>query len=44
MNYKIEKYKNCERFNEQYQEIYNFLLRAEKLEFNEHFHWGTSSG
>lgn len=40
MNYKIEKYKNCERFNEQYQDIYNFLLDAEKLACNEHFHWG----
>lgn len=40
MNYIIEKYKNCERFNEQYQDIYNFLLNAEKLEYNEHFHWG----
>lgn len=40
MNYKIEKYKNCERFNEQYQDIYNFLLGAEKLACNEHFHWG----
>lgn len=40
MNYRIEKYKNCERFNEQYQEIYNFLLKAEKMNYNEHFHWG----
>lgn len=40
MSYRIEKYKNCERFNEQYQEIYTFLLDAEKLEYNEHFHWG----
>ena len=39
-NYKIEKYKNCERFNEQYQDIYRFLLKAEKLAYNEHFHWG----
>lgn len=40
MKYKIEKYKNCERFNEQYQEIHEFLLEAEKLKYNEHFHWG----
>lgn len=40
MNYRIEHYKNCERFNEQYQEIYRFLLNAEKCEYNEHFHWG----
>ena len=40
MGYRIEKYKNCERFNEQYQDIYKFLLKAEKLEYNEHFHWG----
>lgn len=40
MKYKIEKYKNCERFNDQYQEIYEFLLEAESLKFNEHFHWG----
>lgn len=40
MNYKIEKYKNCERLNEQYQGIYRFLLYAETLEHNEHFHWG----
>lgn len=40
MDYRIEKYKNCERFNEQYQDIYNFLLNAEKLKYNEHFHWG----
>lgn len=40
MNYRIDKYRNCERFNEQYQEIYLFLLNAEKEEYNEHFHWG----
>ncbi len=40
MNYKIERYKNFERFNEQYPGIYRFLLRAGKLEYNEHFHWG----
>lgn len=40
MNYRIEKYKNCERFNEQYQDIYLFLLKAERGEYNEHFPWG----
>ena len=40
MRYRIERYKNCERFNEQYQSIYQFLLEAEKIEYNEHFHWG----
>ena len=40
MKYSIEKYKNCERFNEQYQDIYQFLLNTEKWEYNEHFHWG----
>ena len=40
MEYMIERYKNCQRFNEQYESIYQFLLEAEKLEYNEHFHWG----
>lgn len=40
MHYTIERYRNCVRFNEQYQELYQFLLHAEKLEYNEHFHWG----
>lgn len=40
MGYGIEQYKNCKRFNEQYQSIHQFLLEAEKLEYNEHFHWG----
>lgn len=40
MRYKIERYKNCERFNEQYQSIHQFLLEAENQEYNEHFHWG----
>lgn len=40
MRYRIERYKNCERFNEQYQSIHQFLLEAEKIEYNEHFHWG----
>ena len=40
MGYRIERYKNCERFNEQYQSIYNFLLEAGKFNYNEHFHWG----
>ena len=40
MKYRIEHYKNCERFNEQYQSIYQFLLKAGTLDYNEHFHWG----
>lgn len=40
MEYRIEHYKNCERFNEQYPEIYLFLLNAERCEYNEHFPWG----
>ena len=40
MKYRIEKYKNCQRFNEQYESIYHFLSEAEKQEYNEHFHWG----
>lgn len=40
MRYRIERYKNCKRFNEQYQSIHQFLLEAEILEYNEHFHWG----
>lgn len=40
MNYTAETYQNCNRFNEQYPEIYRFLLHAQKLEYNEHFHWG----
>ena len=40
MKYKMERYKNCERFNEQYQSIYQFLLEAGKPVYNEHFHWG----
>ena len=38
--YRVEQYKNCKRFNEQYQSIHQFLLKAENLEYNEHFHWG----
>lgn len=40
MKYIMERYATCERFNNQYQEIYRFLLRAEQLEYNEHFPWG----
>ena len=40
MEYRIERYKNCQRFNEQYDSIHQFLLEAEKMEYNEHFHWG----
>ncbi len=40
MRYTTEHYKNCQRFNEQYDGIHRFLLEAEKQEFNEHYHWG----
>ena len=40
MNYIMERYATCTRFNAQYQEIYSFLLRAEKQAYNEHFPWG----
>lgn len=40
MEYRAERYQNCERFNEQYPDIYRFLLEEEKLDFNEHFPWG----
>lgn len=40
MKYRIERYQNRERFNAQYQCIHQFLLEAEKQEYNEHFHWG----
>ena len=40
MEYRIEHYKNCERFNEQYQSMYQFLLKSGTLDYNEHFHWG----
>lgn len=40
MKYIMERYATCERFNAQYQEIYCFLLNAEKLAYNEHFPWG----
>lgn len=40
MNDTIEHYKNCQRFNGQYPEIYSFLLEAEQNEYNEHFPWG----
>ena len=33
MEYRIERYKNCQRFNEQYESIHQFLLEAEKLEY-----------
>ena len=40
MTYTAERYKNRERFNEQYQSIYRFLSEAGELDYNEHFHWG----
>ncbi len=38
--YITEPYMNCKRFNEQYQEIYRFLLKAGECAYNEHFPWG----
>lgn len=40
MSYKIERYRECKRFNEQYKEIYQFLLANADKGYNEHFHWG----
>ena len=40
MKYITERYKNCQRFGEQYESIYRFLLKSEKNGYNEHFHWG----
>lgn len=40
MRYKTDRYKNCERFNEQYQSIHQFLTEAGNSDYNEHFHWG----
>ena len=40
MKYITERYATSTRFNAQYQDIYCFLLNAEKLEYNEHFPWG----
>jgi GNAT superfamily N-acetyltransferase len=37
--YQIENYQGNKRFNEQYQEIYQFLLKAADKGYNEHFHW-----
>lgn len=38
--YIIEQYKDCKRFNGQYMEIYQFLLKVADVGYNEHFHWG----
>lgn len=40
MKYKMERYQNTKRFNEQYDEIYRFLLTTADRGYNEHFHWG----
>lgn len=40
MKYNMEQYQNLKRFNEQYAEIYEFLLEAADQGYNEHFHWG----
>ncbi len=38
--YSIENYKDNIRFNEQYDEIRNFLQLIANNGYNEHFHWG----
>lgn len=38
--YTVEMYQNHERFNKQYNEIYEFLLKAADRGYNELFHWG----
>ena len=40
MSFSIERYKDFQRFNEQYEEIYQFLLAVADNRYNEHFHWG----
>ncbi len=40
MNYIAERYLDNKRFNQQYEEIYRFLLDVGEQEINEHFHWG----
>ena len=40
MKYIIEQYQSLQRFNEQYAEIYRFLLAVADRGYNEHFHWG----
>lgn len=37
--YRVEKYKNHARYDEQYNEIHQFLLAFCDSGFNEHFHW-----
>lgn len=40
MRYTAEQYRGHRRFNEQYPELYRFLLKAGELDFNEHYPWG----
>lgn len=40
MNYITERYEDLQRFNKQYEEIYQFLLTVADSGYNEHFHWG----
>jgi len=40
MNYIVERYVDNKRFNQQYEEIYHFLVNEGELEYGEHFHWG----
>lgn len=37
--YTIENYRNKNRFNDQYDEIQQFLLNTSDIGYNEHFHW-----
>lgn len=38
--YSIEKYRDNNRFNNQYEEIRDFLKMIADKGYNEHFHWG----
>ncbi len=37
--YILEKYKKHNRYNDQYDEVYNYLLTYCDKGYNEHFHW-----
>ena len=37
--YILEKYKKHNRYNDQYDEVYNYLLTCCDKGYNEHFHW-----
>lgn len=38
--YSIENYRDNDRFNNQYEEIRDFLKMIADKDYNEHFHWG----